>query len=123
MYAICSKIDGVIKYLNRYETNKYNSSSLEAPMRVYEFGEICNETVYANSEDWVEYLTSGGLHEIIEHLRTSIDVNNFPMAFVKIEKTVTYDTTICKAFRVKAEKVDEGVFTYSTLGLNPDGFC
>lgn len=123
MYAICTKINGVIQYLNRFETTKYNQNSLEAPLRVYHFGDIGESTVMANSEDWLSFLQSGGLEEIAESMRMSFKFDNINMAFVRCKKVAKYETTICKAFNIQEHEVDKGIYHYETKGLNDSGFC
>lgn len=121
MYAICTKIDGVLKYLNRYQTSKYNSSALETPMDVYEFGELGDSTLLANSEDW-QYFLSHYLNDITKFM-TEIEFSNFRAAFVKVKRVVSYETMICNPFFINETPQENGDSVFSVDGVKWDSFC
>ena len=121
MYAICAKIDGQLKYLNRYQTTKYNSSSLETPMDVYQFGELGDYTLMSDPEDWQHFLMDH-IGEITEFM-TEIEFTNFRAAFTKVKKVITYDTMICNPFFINEKINDNGDSFFSIDGVKWDSFC
>lgn len=124
MYALCTKIDGVILYLRRFSTTKYNSSSLETPMFVYEFAPPGDDTLQATREDWAYFLKDGSAFEEITKFMTMYDFTNFRLAFAKLEKEVvtTYKTSICNGFVLNAVDNPQGYTTYNA-SINWDSFC
>jgi hypothetical protein len=121
MYAICAKVDGELKYLNRFETDKYNNSALEPKMQVYEFGELCDHTLLADSEDW-QYFVNHYLPEITKFM-TEIEFKNFRAAFVKVRRIVSYDTMICNPFYINEVPDENGNSKFSVDGVRWDSFC
>jgi hypothetical protein len=120
-YAICTKIGTEILYLNRYITDKYNSSTLELPLQVYEFGPLCESTLLADKENWAAWLTPNRFEEITQFM-TEYDFTNFRLAFSKIEKKVTYETDICSPFYLNAIDDAAGNTTFKAT-VNWDSFC
>lgn len=121
MYAMCAKVDGTLKYLNRYETKKYNTSSLEPAMNVYEFGELGDDTLIAVPDDW-KYFIANYMHEITKFM-TEIEFKNFRAAFVKVTRKVTYDTLICNPFHINEITLENGDSRFSIDGVQWDSFC
>lgn len=121
MYAICAKVDGTLKYLNRVKTSEYNSSSLESPMDVYLFGDLGDNTLMAEAEDW-KYFLSHYMPDITKFM-TEIEFKNFKAAFVKIKKIVTYDTVICNPFFINEVSSENGESKFSVDGVRWGSFC
>lgn len=122
-YAICTKIGTEILYLNRYITTKYNSSTLELPLQVYEFGPLGETTLLADKENWAAWLTPNRFEEITQFM-TEYDFTNFRLAFSKIVKTVTvsYEKDICVPFYLNA--IDDAAGnTIFKATVNWDSFC
>jgi hypothetical protein len=122
-YAICTKIGNEILYLNRYITDKYNSSTLELPLQVYEFGQLGESTLLADKENWAAWLTPNRFEEITQFM-TEYDFTNFRMAFTKIEKNVEvkYEKNICSPFYLNAADDASGHTTFKAT-VNWDSFC
>lgn len=122
-YALCTKIEGEILYLNRFHTNKYNTSTLELGLNVYEFGKLGDTTLLASKEDWASWLTPNRFEEITEFM-TEYDFSNFRLAFSKVEKVVTvkYETSICVPFYLNGTIDDSGNQKFKA-SVNWDSFC
>lgn len=121
-YAICAKVDGIVKYLNRFPTKEYNNSSLESAINVYEFGDLGDNTLMAYAEDWKNFLSPKRFKEIAEYM-VGFNFTNFRMAFVKVAKIERYETAICNPFILNGVESPDGELEFTTYGLNLDCFC
>jgi len=120
-YALCAKVDGKIVYLNRKITIEYNSSTLQTPLAIYEFGELGDSTLKTDKDNWKLFLDSKAFKEITSFM-PDIDFTHFRIAFCRVEEVKTYTTQICVPFVLKGTLGEEGYSRFDA-DINWDNFC
>lgn len=125
-YALVTKIDNKKVFLYRYPTTKYNSSTLETEMYVYAFGDLCDNTLLADANNWKLFMDAAFFKTLAE-FNPEIDFSELKMAFARVEKEVKveYTDTICLPFIIMGN-VDEATGKYVNFenkGLDWDNFC
>lgn len=117
-YALCTKINGHIVYLNRYMDDKNNSSKLDPVYSNYYFDPIIgDDTLISNAEDWKNFLSNEAWDNILSYtLRDS----EWPLrfCFASVERIV--NATICNGFSLNA--LSESPFKVEA-DIKWDSFC
>lgn len=120
-YALCAKVDGKLAYLNRIVTVEYNTSRLQLPMTIYQFGELGEDTLIADKDNWKLFLDNKMFKEITSFM-PDIDFTSFRIAFCRVEEVKSYTTQICVPFHLNGILGEEGYSSFEA-DINWDNFC